>query len=732
MPDASPADAASASVHPVPPSHNPGPPRRGNTVKFCLQQRTRMTRINGANWTRPTSKAREHVRHDASFSSGHPRRRSTKIKTRSTGLVWSLRTHYLGATSGCPHPSSEINDTDNLAQRTTTKPPNSPPAALSSLLLDSTPSFDSVLSRAAELARLQNGAVYGMMYGRALLSPADWDVLNEDLFNAIMGMKLYLSEPKTAAFVNKPSDYDATSFLPPRRSLQFAMTRLASNPSFALAFVLSFCRKYYLCSLFSRPAVACIYMEFSLFNGNNNVSPETPLADADVRWSTDFKTVDAGIRRGPASRVTPCAAGILLAIGGRYHPWLSSIPSFAMARSSRLSSRRSRAAPAFSMVPQPALWLNMPRVEKLRYIRGRSTPEEQIQYHVANAGLYARDGRYGDVYCCAEVDGATFKRFRRHQISRAPSKIWGDNEPPPLPPPVPPLRAHWPRPSLAFRLQNPEPLPPCTCPIWASSATLPPIVPSAPAAGRPTKWGKYPPSSIDIGLRVRRAQNVEVRHNDLPRNGENTHPRASILGFAFAGPKTLRKWEKYPPSSIDIGLRVRRAQNVEGVVGDVLCMPHVAPIQVHDPKIESEIGNFSMMAQNTHPPEERRRASTGFAFSEPKLSRAWWGRSYACRSAESLPIQARRFDERTRIDNTTNGVSFWGSDEGKVTSPTYKLRACGATNHQIIQRTVLNGRDGAKSDCVVEHEHEYDRGVLRTTSMSRWQTLCLGRVECQK
>ncbi|KAJ7033279.1 hypothetical protein C8F04DRAFT_1184260 [Mycena alexandri] len=199
-------------------------------------------------------------------------RRSRQDPLVSSGLSGASSTHYLGATSDRPHPSSEINDTDNLAQRTTTKPPNSPPAALSSLLLDSTPSFDSVLSRAAELARLQNGAVYGVMYGQALLSTADWDVLNEDLFNAIMGMKLYLSEPKTAAFVNKPSDYDATSFLPPRRSLQFAMTRLASNPSFALAFVLSFCRKYYLCSLFSRPAVACIYMEFSLFNGNNNVS----------------------------------------------------------------------------------------------------------------------------------------------------------------------------------------------------------------------------------------------------------------------------------------------------------------------------------------------------------------------------------------------------------------------------------------------------------------------------
>ncbi|KAJ7040638.1 hypothetical protein C8F04DRAFT_1253955 [Mycena alexandri] len=81
------------------------------------------------------------------------------------------------------------------------------------------------------------------------------------------------------------------------------------------------------------------------------------------------------------------------------------------------SSGRSRAASAFSTVPQPALRLNMPRAEALRYIRGRPTPEEQIEYHVANAGLYARDGRYGDVYCCAEVDGATFKRFRRQQIS---------------------------------------------------------------------------------------------------------------------------------------------------------------------------------------------------------------------------------------------------------------------------------------------------------------------------
>ncbi|KAJ7715333.1 hypothetical protein B0H16DRAFT_1806059, partial [Mycena metata] len=89
-----------------------------------------------------------------------------------------------------------------------------------------------------------------------------------------------------------------------------------------------------------------------------------------------------------------------------------------MARSSRPSSRRSRAAPAFSMVPQPALRLHMPRVEKLRYIRGRPTPE-QIALHLANSGLYARDGPYGDVYCCAEVDKGTFNDFRRQRISRA-------------------------------------------------------------------------------------------------------------------------------------------------------------------------------------------------------------------------------------------------------------------------------------------------------------------------
>ncbi|KAJ7710045.1 hypothetical protein B0H16DRAFT_1721056 [Mycena metata] len=84
-------------------------------------------------------------------------------------------------------------------------------------------------------------------------------------------------------------------------------------------------------------------------------------------------------------------------------------------------ARRSRAAPApasFSLRVQPALRLNMPRAQALRYIRGRSTPEEQIDYHVANPGLYARDGRYGDVYCCAEVDAATFRNFRRRRISR--------------------------------------------------------------------------------------------------------------------------------------------------------------------------------------------------------------------------------------------------------------------------------------------------------------------------
>ncbi|KAJ7033847.1 hypothetical protein C8F04DRAFT_1260580 [Mycena alexandri] len=113
------------------------------------------------------------------------------------------------------------------------------------------------------------------------------------------------------------------------------------------------------------------------------------------------------------------------------------------------SSDRSRTAPAFSTVPQPALRLNMPRVEALRYIRGRPTPEEQIQYHVANAGLYAGDGRYD---------------LARPVPARALSKVWGDNEPPPPPPPVPPLRAHGPRPPLAFRLQNPQPLPPCAFP----------------------------------------------------------------------------------------------------------------------------------------------------------------------------------------------------------------------------------------------------------------------------
>ncbi|KAJ7698188.1 hypothetical protein B0H16DRAFT_1749790 [Mycena metata] len=86
------------------------------------------------------------------------------------------------------------------------------------------------------------------------------------------------------------------------------------------------------------------------------------------------------------------------------------------------SSPRSRAAPAprwFSLPARPALRLNMPRAQALRYINGRATPEEQIDYHTANPGLYARDGRYGDVYCCAQVDGSTLKRFRRNQISRA-------------------------------------------------------------------------------------------------------------------------------------------------------------------------------------------------------------------------------------------------------------------------------------------------------------------------
>ncbi|KAJ7740319.1 hypothetical protein B0H16DRAFT_1758021 [Mycena metata] len=86
------------------------------------------------------------------------------------------------------------------------------------------------------------------------------------------------------------------------------------------------------------------------------------------------------------------------------------------------SYARSRAAPAphsFSLSARPALRLNMPPAQALRYINGLPTPEEQINYHITNAGLYARDGRYGDVYCCAEVDAATFNDFRRHRISRA-------------------------------------------------------------------------------------------------------------------------------------------------------------------------------------------------------------------------------------------------------------------------------------------------------------------------
>ncbi|KAJ7035900.1 hypothetical protein C8F04DRAFT_1258534 [Mycena alexandri] len=88
----------------------------------------------------------------------------------------------------------------------------------------------------------------------------------------------------------------------------------------------------------------------------------------------------------------------------------------------RSSNRRSRAAPAlrsYSLLTQPALRLHVPRLQALRYIGRRPTPQEQIELHLANPGLYARDGRYGDVYCCAEVDEATLQRFRRHQISRA-------------------------------------------------------------------------------------------------------------------------------------------------------------------------------------------------------------------------------------------------------------------------------------------------------------------------
>ncbi|KAJ7016230.1 hypothetical protein C8F04DRAFT_1282110 [Mycena alexandri] len=86
------------------------------------------------------------------------------------------------------------------------------------------------------------------------------------------------------------------------------------------------------------------------------------------------------------------------------------------------SSRRSRAAPApasFSLRVQPALRLNMPRAQALRYIGRQPTPQEQIEYHVNNPGLHARDGPNGDVYCCVEVDAATLKDFWRHQISRA-------------------------------------------------------------------------------------------------------------------------------------------------------------------------------------------------------------------------------------------------------------------------------------------------------------------------
>ncbi|KAJ7779765.1 hypothetical protein B0H16DRAFT_1711017 [Mycena metata] len=275
--------------------------------------------------TRPTSKAREHVQRDASFSSGKPRRRSTKIKTGRIGLVWSLGAHYVAASeSDRPHPSSEINDTDALAQRTMTKPLNSVPAAprpfacSCSTRLTSTPNnntrpfggptggttsrisrrapFDVYLYRKSilrhlstlyspqrpkfpdaamlKLVRLQNGAVYD---GRTLLSTADWDVLVEGLFNAIMGLNvsrasqifrpnlsstcherpaggarrwdglvvvgLPLNPPniyvyQNLGFVNKPSNYNATTFLPPRRSSQFANL----THGLAVVFVVSFRR----------------------------------------------------------------------------------------------------------------------------------------------------------------------------------------------------------------------------------------------------------------------------------------------------------------------------------------------------------------------------------------------------------------------------------------------------------------------------------------------------------
>ncbi|KAJ7019618.1 hypothetical protein C8F04DRAFT_1276076 [Mycena alexandri] len=60
------------------------------------------------------------------------------------------------------------------------------------------------------------------------------------------------------------------------------------------------------------------------------------------------------------------------------------------------ASRRSGAAPApapFSLLPQPVLRLTMPRAHALCYIRGRPTPRQQIEYHLANPGVYARDGR---------------------------------------------------------------------------------------------------------------------------------------------------------------------------------------------------------------------------------------------------------------------------------------------------------------------------------------------------
>ncbi|KAJ7166923.1 hypothetical protein C8R46DRAFT_1219300 [Mycena filopes] len=88
-------------------------------------------------------------------------------------------------------------------------------------------------------------------------------------------------------------------------------------------------------------------------------------------------------------------------------------------RSTRLvaaaaAARRDR---VYSLKPDPALRLPpMLRSAALRYI-ARRPPREQIALHLANPGLYARDNCDGKLYCCAEVDDATFDGVTRHTIS---------------------------------------------------------------------------------------------------------------------------------------------------------------------------------------------------------------------------------------------------------------------------------------------------------------------------